>query len=797
MALTVERPPGPGTSSTPSSRAPAALAAAAGPLLVVAAVLVALRHFVFAGRVSVQHVDVLAFWLPTHCFLGTSLAAGHIPVWNPHALAGTPFAADPQSGWMYLPAMVLYAALPCGTALGLFVAFHPALAGLGTYWFLRGEDASRPAATLGALALALGMAGSRLALTFPFAGALAWTTVMLAGASRLVRADRPWASLGWLALLAGAWGQVAAAHLSHGLIVGTGALAAYLAVRLGGDVRRGRRRPGQALALAGLVVAALLLVNLAYLLPRLAYVPRTTLRLGWRGMDLLAADLAGRAPPPLEPGASQAALGWPLAFATAPGAYLGAATLALALGGLRSARHRSLAAALLAYGAACYVVSLRPVAALVAAHLPLGRVTDLYLHEPNRFRYGVFLVLPLLGALGLDAWREARSGRERLLVLAPGLAVWAVLPLAAGVAAARLALPAAGALAGGAALGAVARRPRLAAAVPALLAVELSASAAVGLAADSEYLRTGTDPPVLSAPFTPLLEPRLVTRDYLRPGPVADAIRKGGPARFAGVSPALLGERGYLESQDPDAWGLLVNQRGLLLGLEDAQGYNPTQLLTYWTFLRTAGTEGVKYNAAVFVDPSPEALDLLDVRWVVGSVEEPPLPGTELVVRDGRWAPYRRPTASTRASVVTAWRVVPERDALHLATGPGPDPAMEVLLLDEGPGPAAPAGGPSGGSARYRPLGPHAAEVRVDARAPALVLVRNVWDPGWTATVDGDPVPVLRANYLVQAVPVPAGAHTVELRYRDPWVGYGLLGSALSLAALAGAAAVLRRRSAG
>jgi hypothetical protein len=34
----------------------------------------------------------------------------------------------------------------------------------------------------------------------------------------------------------------------------------------------------------------------------------------------------------------------------------------------------------------------------------------------------------------------------------------------------------------------------------------------------------------------------------------------------------------------------------------------------------------------------------------------------------------------------------------------------------------------------------------------------------------------------------------VELRYDDPWVGYGLLGSALALAALAAAAFALRRR---
>src|SRR4051812_28480649 len=73
-------------------------AAVAGPLLIVAAVLVVLHDVVFGGRISAQHVDPLAQFLPSHCFLGTSLGSGHPPLWNPGTLAGHPYAADPQSG---------------------------------------------------------------------------------------------------------------------------------------------------------------------------------------------------------------------------------------------------------------------------------------------------------------------------------------------------------------------------------------------------------------------------------------------------------------------------------------------------------------------------------------------------------------------------------------------------------------------------------------------------------------------------------------------------------------------------
>src|SRR3954452_13083861 len=102
------------------------LARAAPPLIVVS-VLFALRGFACEPLLTNRHPDILAFWLPQYCFLGRSLAAGHIPAWNPFPFAGTPFAADPQSGWLYVPAMALFSLFSCGTALRLFIVLQPLL----------------------------------------------------------------------------------------------------------------------------------------------------------------------------------------------------------------------------------------------------------------------------------------------------------------------------------------------------------------------------------------------------------------------------------------------------------------------------------------------------------------------------------------------------------------------------------------------------------------------------------------------------------------------------------------------
>ena len=136
------------------------VAAAAGPALIVAAVITMYRGYVFHDLLTSRHVDMLAYSLPNYCFLGETLGAGHIALWNPYTFGGTPFAADPLSGWMYLPAMLTFTALPCGTAMRGFIVLQPLLAGLGMYWFLRGESLSRTAATVGGLVLSLSVVGS-------------------------------------------------------------------------------------------------------------------------------------------------------------------------------------------------------------------------------------------------------------------------------------------------------------------------------------------------------------------------------------------------------------------------------------------------------------------------------------------------------------------------------------------------------------------------------------------------------------------------------------------------------------
>ena len=74
-------------------------------------------------------------------------------------------------------------------------------------------------------------------------------------------------------------------------------------------------------------------------------------------------------------------------------------------------------------------------------------------------------------------------------------------------------------------------------------------------------------------------------------------------------------------------------------------------------------------------------------------------------------------------------------------------------------------------------------EADVQADAPALVVVSQSLCAGWRASVDGQDVPLLRANHAFQALEVPAGCHHVRIAYRDRGLISGGLISLFTLAA--------------
>jgi len=81
--------------------------------------------------------------------------------------------------------------------------------------------------------------------------------------------------------------------------------------------------------------------------------------------------------------------------------------------------------------------------------------------------------------------------------------------------------------------------------------------------------------------------------------------------------------------------------------------------------------------------------------------------------------------------------------------------------------------------------------VKVDMACRGMLVISDNFFPGWNAELDGNAVDIWRVNTAIRGVIVPAGRHTVTMKYRPLSVYFGFV---LTLLGLAGAI-VLQRRS--
>jgi hypothetical protein len=182
-----------------------------------------------------------------------------------------------------------------------------------------------------------------------------------------------------------------------------------------------------------------------------------------------------------------------------------------------------------------------------------------------------------------------------------------------------------------------------------------------------------------------------------------------------------------------------------------------------------------KMNTAVY--------DMLNTKYFI-------VPGEE-----GQPVPQLNPGAMGAAWFVPELAWVPDADA-EIAALDGFDPA-QTAFVDE----------------RFRSIAGDKTAYPVDStatialadykvnhltyqyKAPSeqLAVFSEIYYPeGWTATVDGVEAPYFRADYVLRAMVLPAGEHTVEFRYRAPhFDSLVLVSTVSSILLLAGLAAVV------
>jgi hypothetical protein len=220
----------------------------------------------------------------------------------------------------------------------------------------------------------------------------------------------------------------------------------------------------------------------------------------------------------------------------------------------------------------------------------------------------------------------------------------------------------------------------------------------------------------------------------------------------------------------------------------DSRSPNNDLLLGYENL---AGTESMPIRSYLLIQEAMQAtpkgwsdwLNLMNVRYVFShSKREPYLPGDKVTISENK-------SAFPRAWLVgRSLKASDESAAYRLLADPHFALRDEVALqidaaLDRPP--------PQGG-VRWLERSPQTFSLAVTTDRNAALVVSNAWYPSWKADVDGQAVPVLKADGGLQAVLVSAGKHQVDFHF-DPTLFYeALAAGAAGLAALAGLAFMRR-----
>jgi hypothetical protein len=745
-----------------------AFARRSGPL----ALLAALALAYFAGlalhpshTLYADHSDLIALHVPWETFLARAWrATGERPLWNPLQFSGLPFAHDVQAATFYPPHLVFRwtGEGGVGPALSWLIVAHVVIAGWGTYAYARStglEPTAGFVAAAGFMFAGKWLLHLLLAGHYAFAG-LAWLPWALLGLDRAIAAR---------SLVAATWGGVAFGMLAisthpqltlySGLFL---AIWTFPSV-LDAEIHRVWSRLGCWTALGLWVAAVGVALAAVQLLPALEATPMASR--GVSGMPespTFSPRALLRTIGP-SPDGVQPVVSWE------PRSGLGVVWVAVAVAAPILARGRDRRRARWALGTALGLAAFALGGAALFQSLPGFRL----FRQPARIFLVAGLPIAYLGGIATQALLdrpgpppESRAKARRVVArVSLGLIAWMVVAALA--------------------TGFKGFRPHpywfsLILTVP--LALRL-----IGIDADRIDGRWRVAwVGVLLVDLVAQTWPYLRTRDL--EGVLAPSTSARFVAEHAGPLDRVL-DRSLPGHQSSTPLGPAVASR---LGLHQVRGYNALDLVRYKEFLALISDpipiknpyNGL-INAPILHKP---LLDLLGVRFLVqpadpslrSAVGEPDL--------DPRWhrvATDPAPSAFTFAAggvrVLPPYEVlengeafprafvVPEVERLSndragiVRAMTTTDFRRVALVESSGPLGVGPGTGPFRPATvvSYRPN-----RVEIEADGPGLLVLADPWYPGWLATVDGSPAPILRADYLFRGVALPPGRHAVTFAFR-------------------------------
>lgn len=210
---------------------------------------------------------------------------------------------------------------------------------------------------------------------------------------------------------------------------------------------------------------------------------------------------------------------------------------------------------------------------------------------------------------------------------------------------------------------------------------------------------------------------------------------------------------------------------GVPYAVEDTWGASPLRLERYDQLYHTLRMERL--------------WELLNVKYVITWRKELYAP-SDIIYQEpaGKETTYvhRLRSVAPRAWLVYRLESVSDDQCPKRLDASDFDPARQALVADNLAQLAlSPPPEEQSGSVQFEVRAPGHLWLTVKAPKPALLVLSEIFYPGWQASVDGQPAAIEPVNCVLRGVLVPAGEHRLELVY---WPASWVWGSAISGASL-------------
>jgi hypothetical protein len=216
----------------------------------------------------------------------------------------------------------------------------------------------------------------------------------------------------------------------------------------------------------------------------------------------------------------------------------------------------------------------------------------------------------------------------------------------------------------------------------------------------------------------------------------------------------------------------------LAQGFDHVFGHNPLRLRSFHEATHVGDTVALpsqRWFSPLYPSYHSAFADLLGVRFIATGVPVEQIDSSlkagdlEFVARTADAYVYENPRALPRVMLLTDWQLADFDELLH-SGWPAVDARRTVLLQQPPAGFSRRAAIDMGGSARLLRYANTEVVVEVEAPGGGILLLNDVWQPWWRASIDGAAADILKANVIFRAVVVPRGRHVVRFSFH-PFAG--------------------------